>query len=118
MVQAFQDEHEMHQLKYIFLAVDQDFAGSINKKELRALFDEFNMDLSPAEIERIFDSIYINGKHYITFLELKAGLLGNKFFTSEERLKRMFNYFDLDHNGRIDQEEIANCFKRFGRNLQ
>lgn len=75
------------------------------------------MQLSPAEIEKIFDSIYINGKHYITFLEFRAGLLGNKFFADEQRLKIMFDYFDLDHNGKIDKEEISNCFKRFGRSL-
>lgn len=76
------------------------------------------MELSPSEIERIFDSIYINGKHYITYLEFRAGLLGNSFFACEGRLRRMFNYFDLDHNGFIDREEISNCFKRFGRSLQ
>lgn len=38
MVQAFQDEPEIQKLKYVFLAVDRDFAGTINKKELRLLF--------------------------------------------------------------------------------
>ena len=118
MVQAFQDQEEIQRLKYVFLSVDEDHAGTINKKELKSLFSDFQMELSPKELESVFDCIYINGKHYITYLEFRAGLLGNKFFASEERLESMFTYFDLDHNGLIDKDEINNCFKRFGRNLQ
>jgi Ca2+-binding EF-hand superfamily protein len=108
----------LQQLKWVFLAIDKDLEGTINKKELGDVFRAFGMDLSPLELNNIFDSIYINGKHYINYLELRAGLLGRNFFEKEERLRRMFNYFDLDRNGSIDHDEISNCFKRFGRNLQ
>ncbi|VEL23143.1 unnamed protein product [Protopolystoma xenopodis] len=36
-------------------------------------------------------------------------------FTSEERLRRVFNLFDTDNSGRIELDELKTIFTQLGR---
>lgn len=115
MVQAFQGAEEIEVLKKIFMAIDVDFSGTIQKEEIYELFIEKGMEQTEERIEDIVDTLYLKEKGIITFLEFEAGLLNPKFFVEQHRLETFFNYLDLDGNGFIEFGEILDCFKRFGR---
>lgn len=118
MVQAFQNQHQIQRLKTIFMAIDTDFSGSIQKSELQTLFQSHGFELTDTQYDEIFECLFIKEAQYITFIEFEAAILGKEFFHDEERLRTIFTYLDLDRNGSIESEEISDCFKRFGRNLR
>lgn len=118
MVQAFQDAKEIKTLKKIFMAIDADFSGTIQKEEIDSLYKYMGMEQTEEVIEDIVDLLYLKEKGLITFLEFEAGLLDPEFFVDEDRLKIFFNFMDLDGNGYIEFGEIMSCFKRFGRSFE
>lgn len=117
MVQAFENDKELRRMNSIFLAVNTDFSGTLTFKELDNLYKGMGYALEKHEVEELIDSLYITEKGVITFLELKAGLLEEKFYTDEKRLKLIFEYLDWDKSKFVDTEDIKRCFRRFGRDL-
>lgn len=117
MVQAFNDAEELRRINDIFMAIDSDLSGTLSYKEIDYLYSNFGEKLEKEEVEKIIDSLYITTKAEITFLEFQAGLLEKHFYTDEKRVKLLFDYLDWDGSKFIDTEDIKNCFKRFGRNL-
>jgi len=117
MVQAFKDVSEIRTLQDIFLSIDLDCSGTIEKEEIIALAKSFSIELSPELTEEIIDSIYFKEKGVITFTEFEAGVLSKSFFVDKERLKVLFDYIDADQSGDLGPIDIGRCFKRFGNNL-
>lgn len=118
MIQAFRDEEEIEKIKRIFMYINTDCTGQIKRCEVSRLFTRFGLSCGQDVIEEIIDTLYIREKGVITFLEFEAALIDKSFYTDEKRVQTFFNYFDLDKNGYIDKQEIVDCFKRFGRDMQ
>ena len=100
------------------MAVDDDHSGTIQKSELKKLFESQDVLITQQQLESCFDQLRIYGSGSINFVEFESGALGQEFFLDKKRLQTLFKYFDIDGNGVIDHGEITECFKRFGRNLK
>lgn len=86
MVQAFNDAKELRRVNSIFMAIDQDYSGTLSLFELKKLFKDFGQELTDREVEGIIDSLYITEKGAVTFLEFQAGLLEKSFYMDEKRV--------------------------------
>ena len=51
MVQAFNDAKELRRVNSIFMAIDQDYSGTLSLMELKAVFKQFGEELSDREVE-------------------------------------------------------------------
>jgi len=117
MVHIFKDADEINAIRDIFMSIDDDFSGTIQKPEILLLCKLVGVDIEEDEVETIIDSIYFMEKQVITFLEFEAGLLDKEFFQDKRRLKTLFNFLDTDRSGFIDPDDIYKCYLRFGSKL-
>ena len=51
MVQAFNDAKELRRVNSIFMAIDQDYSGTLSLMELKKLFKDFGQELTDKEVE-------------------------------------------------------------------
>ena len=59
MVQAFQNQEQIYKLKLIFMAIDDDHSGTIQKNEFIIFFSNHAAHIPINTLEGIFDSMYI-----------------------------------------------------------
>jgi len=114
MLHAFEDEADISNLRDIFLSIDENFSGTIETDEIIKLASFVGITLSEEDAERIINNIYYNEKGVISFTEFEAGMVDKQFFIDESRLHRLYNYLDRDSSGNLGEEQIEQCFKRFG----
>jgi Ca2+-binding EF-hand superfamily protein len=120
MVQAFDGEQEIENMKCVYFYLDTDYSGSIEINELTNFYKENHGMKSAAYLDKIvaeMNEYYLKEPGVITFTELMAMGLGKEFFCDLHRLETIFRYFDLDGRGGVSAENIDRCFKRFGRNI-
>lgn len=117
MVQAFNDAEEIALIKDLFLSLDDDFSGTLEKGEILKLFKMGGQEITVKEVENIIDSIYFKEKGLLTFTEFEAAVLDREFYVDKKRLRTLYNYLDTDESGSIEAEDIHKCYRRFGLNL-
>ena len=61
------------------------------------------LQLSEDEIENLLEFMDVDGSSTIDYHEFVMGVLEDKQLLTEAKLRAAFDYFDTDHNGKIDK---------------
>ena len=95
---------EIRDLKELFMALDVNGDGSITIEELEhGLKDKENGD-TLIQLLRAADT---DGSGDINYSEFIAATLDQNIYMNEKYLQQVFDMFDTDRSGKIDNEEVV-----------
>ena len=112
-------DQERKKLQEIFKAFDSNGDGQLEYKEmLEGYIQYFNGDAKRAEVEAktIFEKLDFNGNGTIDYSEFLIANLDPMMVVNEERLREVFNIFDIDNTGAITAENIKKLLGGKGNN--
>ncbi|CAL1530929.1 unnamed protein product [Lymnaea stagnalis] len=105
--------HSMSKWEAAFKAADRDRNGTLDRKELRALFKQHNCNLTESQLNELF--VYFDGPRgdqRITLSEFVAGL--ERVDTFVKSVESLFNKFDADRSGYLDRSEMKRLLESSG----
>jgi len=95
----------------VFKQIDENKDGSIDKNELKRLFELLECEITQAELDDVFDSLDIDKDGSIDEQEFQMW-----YVQSEERIrsqvKIVFDEIDIDHSNTIDRRELSLLLER------
>mmetsp|Transcript_40526 Transcript_40526/g.35961 ORF Transcript_40526/g.35961 Transcript_40526/m.35961 type:complete len:149 (+) Transcript_40526:87-533(+) len=98
-------EHEILDLRKIFLQLDENGDGTLTLDELTEGLKKLP-DFNQKEIERIMESIDTDKSGRIDYTEFLAATMERNVYLKEEKLFMAFKMFDKDGNGFITPQEL------------
>ena len=106
---------ELKVYKNAFFAIDFFHNGCIEEPELKKAFKLKNIEITDEEINLLFKILDQNLKGALDYTEfLMAGVNRAELFT-KEKLTRVFNYFDINKSGFIENQDLYDCLLRNGK---
>ena len=112
----FPDKTEAQKAKKIFLEISGGNRHFLITKETFVLrFEKVFKNLTKKEIEDLFDSLDQNETGNIEYEELIRALSDKQKLLSEKNLSEAFKFFDIDNNGFITWNEIADIIYPEGK---
>ena len=103
---------ELHTYQKAFYAFDIKKNAMISSEEILKIF---NNNIPEKQIKNIMS--IAGNKNYLTFTEFIICCIRLREFLSPEKLLDAFNFFDLDCNSYIDNNDIYNSLLRLGKNV-
>jgi calcium-dependent protein kinase len=104
----------------LFLSIDKDKNGTIEKEELIEGFEKYwnlkGNDIKD-KVDIIFKNIDTDHNGYIEYEEFIRAAVNPKIFISRNYLKFAFSYFDKDGSGDISFKEVKERFMQNQENL-
>ncbi len=112
------EDEELHKIRKLFAACDEDGSGSISFAEAKKLFTEINKNLPNKEKVRKMMETDVNSDGTITFHEF-INLYKKLVLTRARELKirEAFKICDLDQNGNISVSELKKVMIEVGEHL-
>lgn len=113
-------DEEKKRLLDIFQAFDSNNDGQLDFKELLDGYTEYFGDPERAEIEvtEIMQKLDINNNGNIDYSEFAIAHLNLSKILQEDKLREIFNLFDIDHSGTITAEELKKILGSKGNSQQ
>lgn len=98
MIQNLLPKDEEKRLKDMFLQIDTDKSGQIDRDELLEGMAKLHGSSVKAkdEVDRIFQYADADGSGKISFSEFKSAFVQKELLLQEDKLKEMFNKYDED----------------------
>ena len=113
----FQSDAEIKHIREVFRIIDSDHDGVVGFAELKEFmikYDEYNND---EEITQLIQSMHLTDPTNLWYTEFIAAAIDKRYFLSKDKLRLMFQYFDLDNKGSICDENIKESFARCGNDI-
>lgn len=66
--------------------------------------------MKPEEVETILNAVDTDNNGAINYTEFIAATLNNRILEDQKKLKKAFDYIDVNHDGTVDSNDIANVF--------
>ena len=108
-------KEELKVYKNAFFAIDFFHNGCIEEPELKKAFELKKIEITDEEIKLLFKILDQNLKGAIDYTEfLMAGVNRKELFTNE-KLTKVFNYFDINKSGFIENQDLYDCLLRNGK---
>ena len=106
---------ELKVYKSAFFAIDFFHNGCIEEPELKKAFELKKIEITEEEINHLFKILDQNLKGAIDYTEfLMAGVDRTQLFNNE-KLTKVFNYFDINKSGFIENQDLYECLLRIGK---
>jgi len=105
-------EKDIDHLKKLFVVIDTNGNGTLSFEEFENAFSEFQQKLNltqkftKEDVVNLFKAIDANGNGVIDYSEFIAVFAEHHLFKTEKYLRMVFERFDLDKNGKINQQEL------------
>ena len=115
--QMCEDTQAIEQIARIFLLADEDYTGTISRREFEVLFRLAKIDFEPEEIDAVIDALHLKEKNSVSFMEFTAGMLIGQLLADESKLEAVFKLFDNNGDGKICKADLNVFFSRSGRCL-
>ena len=115
------DPKVVEDLEALFVAYDDDDSGELDEGEVRELVEQLGMTLTDQEARNLFKVMDADGGGSVDFKEFATVILhqqnqrsGNVDYA--KLADKMFDIFDKDKTGQIDQDEVLEQMQRMGKN--
>ena len=99
-------QNEIEELNKNFQEIDDNNDGKLTLEEIKTAINR-NKNINIDHIEEIFKSIDTDGSGSIEYTEFISAFLDKSLYLRKEKLREAFSLFDVDHSGKINNEEIA-----------
>jgi calcium-dependent protein kinase len=93
----------------LFLALDANGDGKLSKEELRMAVC-LDPSINAQELDEVFDSCDMDKSGFIDYSEFLTVAMTWNQVLQKEKVKMIFNYFDQNHSGSINIEELRKSF--------
>lgn len=111
-------EEQISEYREAFALFDTDGSGTIDKDELRALFQSLGKHPTEEQLDAMIAKADVDGDGFISFGEFcRMMSKRDKFVTFETELKDAFNVFDKDGDGHIDAGELLQTMSELGEQI-
>jgi Ca2+-binding EF-hand superfamily protein len=115
------DPKIVEDLEALFNAYDDDHSGELELDEVKELVAQLGTHLSDDEARNLFQVMDADGSGSVDFKEFAMVILHQKSKGSgninyRELAEKMFNIFDQDGSGVVQQDEIIEQMKKMGKN--
>ncbi|RWS02698.1 calmodulin-like protein 5 [Dinothrombium tinctorium] len=112
-------ETEIDEYLYAFGTFDKNNDGAISANELEEAFIMLNQSVSKEEINKMMTKADKDGDGLIDFEEFVEMMIKYRNDSNEQeaRLREVFNFFDIDKNGKISYIELKKAMKKLGQNV-
>mmetsp|Transcript_110 Transcript_110/g.136 ORF Transcript_110/g.136 Transcript_110/m.136 type:complete len:150 (+) Transcript_110:763-1212(+) len=102
------NDEEIHEEIELFNSFDSNNDGYITKKELKKGLQKLEKR-SDEEVDAIMDSMDTDKNGAINFNEFISATLNTNISKDYQRIAKAFEFFDLDNDGQIDENELKNA---------
>ena len=82
-----------------FAAIDVDSTGLIDADELKAFVRKMNLNITDADVKKMFDELDYYGTGMINYTEFLAATIDYQNFFDDTKLRSVFSIFDTDQSG-------------------
>ena len=108
MVQNMMSNEEEKRLRSVFINLDIDGDGLLDRNEIEQGLTKLNYSKShiKKECNRIFESVDVDKSGRIEFSEFLQASVDKESLLTEEKLKTTFKWFDRDNSGSISVPEF------------
>ncbi|PHJ21601.1 calcium-dependent protein [Cystoisospora suis] len=100
------NEGQIKALKNVFLGLDEDGDGTLTINEIRAGLTRSGLELPP-DLDALMHEVDSDGSGVIDYTEFIAASLDKRQYIQEDVCWAAFRVFDIDNNGRISADELA-----------
>lgn len=100
---------ELQDLEETFLAFDKTGRGTITEEQLAKVMKD-HMEVSSAEVSRIFQSLDFSNDEEIQYTPFIAAMLATRVKNHEEKVRAAFESFDHDNSGYITADSLLQIF--------
>jgi len=107
---------EVGEFAAVFHQFDKDGDNEISKDDLAKILADLGAAPNNEDIDKMMEMLNVDKNGYINFGEFLK-LLEQTKFSTDEQLMQTFKYFDKDHNGFIDDEELIDLMATVGVKL-
>ncbi|KEP65149.1 UNVERIFIED_CONTAM: calcium-dependent protein kinase CDPK2B [Hammondia hammondi] len=101
------NEGQIKALKNIFLALDEDGDGTLTVNEIRVGLSKSGLKEMPSDLDALMNEVDSDGSGVIDYTEFIAASLDKRQYIQEDVCWAAFRVFDIDNNGRISADELA-----------
>ena len=107
MVQQLVSSDEVQEIRNIFLKFDENKDGRLTKEEiLKGIKKIKSILFSSEDLENLMEFIDVDKNGYIEYQEFISATISKEKLLTEDNLKRSFDMFDKDKNGKITPHEL------------
>ena len=85
--------------------------------EIKAVIEKSGSKLESSEIDKIIKEIDFAGNNKINYSEFLAATIEADKFITDEKLRAIFNTFDVDQTGFITSKNLKDAFSKFGMRI-
>jgi calcium-dependent protein kinase len=100
------NDDQIKELRETFTAMDVNGDGLLTLEELKTGLSRAGLSALPSDLEKIMDGIDADGSGEIDYTEFLAATIDRRSYMREDVCWTAFNVFDLNHDGKISQEEL------------
>ena len=108
---------ELSPYKSAFYAFDLKNQGIITDKDIKKIFEIYNINIKESQIKRIMTICDEPIKNYLTYTEFILCCINIGDILTPEKLLNAFFFFDMDNNMIIDSTDLKNVLLRCGKNV-
>ncbi len=111
-------EEQLLEVKEAFNVFDSEQSGGLDARELKAALSALNIKISKDEIRQVYSDFGKDIREKITqdeFFEIVTPRLPDRH--SKDYIKKIFEYFDLDNNGKISARHLKKIAQEIGETL-
>ncbi|KAI3706667.1 hypothetical protein L6452_24564 [Arctium lappa] len=105
---------EMAGMKEEFRMIDTGNKGRVNLEELQIGLPKLGHQINDADLQILMESADVDKDGTLNLGEFVAVTLHLKRLANDEHLHKAFNFFDKDHNGYIEVEELRQALSEEG----
>lgn len=102
------NDEEIKEEIELFNSFDSNNDGYITKKELKKGLLKLNT-MTDEQVDAIMESMDTDKNGAINFNEFISATLNSKIFMDYQRIVKAFEFFDMDNDGLIDENELKNA---------
>jgi calcium-dependent protein kinase len=113
----FLDIDHLKELRNMFFAMDTNRSGTLTIEEVQHALNQAGFSDTRNEVETIVRNLGDGIDAEIHYTDFLAATISSKMDITEEHLWSVFRHFDVDDSGYISADNLAQIFKRAGKDF-